>query len=95
MGQAKIVFNVLLKIDAVATYSPSRHVDSSMCICLCLQSLLKANRNADQVLPVYCFDPRHFKGTYHFDLPKTGSHRAKFLLESVADLRNTLREKGR
>ncbi|XP_045130719.1 cryptochrome DASH-like isoform X1 [Portunus trituberculatus] len=56
--------------------------------------LLKANINADQVLPVYCYDPRHFKGTYHFNFPKTGSHRARFLLESVANLRNTLREKG-
>lgn len=56
--------------------------------------LLKANSNVDKVLPVYCFDPCHFKGTYHFDFPKTGPHRAKFLLESVADLRNTLRKKG-
>lgn len=60
-----------------------------------LQILLKANNNADVVLPVYCFDPCHFRVTYHFGFPKTGPHRAKFLLESVTDLRNTLRRKGR
>ena len=43
-----------------------------------------------EVLPVYCFDPRHF-GTTRRGSPKTGSFRAKFLLESVADLRTRLR----
>ncbi|XP_060085150.1 cryptochrome DASH-like, partial [Ylistrum balloti] len=53
-----------------------------------------ANKTAEYVLPLYCFDPRHFQGTYHFDFPKTGAHRAKFLLQSVADLQNTLKSKG-
>ncbi|XP_047475916.1 cryptochrome DASH-like isoform X1 [Penaeus chinensis] len=56
--------------------------------------LTKANINADYVVPVYCFDPRHFKGTYHFEFPKTGPHRAKFLKESVEDLKATLRNRG-
>lgn len=60
-----------------------------------LQILFKANINADKIIPVYCFDPRHFQGTYHFGFPKTGMHRVKFLRECVEDLRSTLRKKGR
>ncbi|MGG6293114.1 DASH family cryptochrome [Leptolyngbya sp. AN02str] len=45
------------------------------------------------ILPVYCFDPRHF-GTTSFGFPKTGAFRAQFLLESVADLRQQLRSLG-
>ncbi|XP_042213016.1 cryptochrome DASH-like [Homarus americanus] len=56
--------------------------------------LMKANTNVDEVVPVYCFDPRHFQETYHFCFSKTGNHRAKFLLQSVQDLRNTLRSRG-
>ena len=43
-----------------------------------------------QVLPLYCFDPRSF-GTTPFGNPKTGSLRAKFLLDSVQDLKANLR----
>ena len=32
------------------------------------------------------------KGTWHFNFPKTGIHRAKFLLESVQNLRLNLRK---
>jgi len=53
-----------------------------------------SNSNADLVLPLYCFDPRHFKGTWHFQFPKTAAPRTKFLLQSVADLRNTLKQRG-
>ena len=47
--------------------------------------------NAD-VIPCYCFDPRQF-GHPPFGFPKTGPFRAQFLLESVADLRQSLRGK--
>ena len=43
-----------------------------------------------QVLPVYCFDVRHF-GETSFGFAKTGTFRAKFLIESVANLRENLR----
>ncbi|HEY9906669.1 MAG TPA: DASH family cryptochrome [Thermosynechococcaceae cyanobacterium] len=46
-----------------------------------------------QVIPVYCFDPRQFGETF-FGFPKTGAFRAQFLLESVADLRQSLRLLG-
>lgn len=55
--------------------------------------LFEAIRKADKVLPVYCFDPFYFRPT-ESGLSKTGNIRAKFLLESVADLRHNLRELG-
>ncbi|KAM9307579.1 cryptochrome DASH [Gastrophryne carolinensis] len=56
--------------------------------------LLWAHRNADHIVPLYCFDPRHYLGTHNYNFPKTGPHRLKFLLESVQDLRTTLKQKG-
>src|SRR5476651_327230 len=55
--------------------------------------LLEATRKADKVLPVYCFDPYYFKDGPSGN-PKTGNFRAKFLLESVADLRKNLEALG-
>src|ERR1022692_2599800 len=52
--------------------------------------LLEAVRRADKVLPVYCFDPYYFKKNTSGE-SKTGNIRARFLLESVADLRKNLR----
>ncbi len=43
-----------------------------------------------QLFPVYCFDTRHFDKTA-FGFAKTGKFRAKFLIESVANLRQSLR----
>lgn len=44
------------------------------------------------LIPLYCFDPRHF-GQTTFGFPKTGAFRAQFLLESVADLRQGWRSR--
>lgn len=52
-------------------------------------ALLSACR-ADRVLAAYCFDRAQF-GTGEYGYPKTGPFRARFLLESVADLREQLR----
>ena len=38
-----------------------------------LQVLQWAHKNGDHVIPLFCFDPNHFKGTWHFNFPKTGS----------------------
>ena len=46
-----------------------------------------------QVIPFYCFDERQF-ATTSFGFPKTGAFRAQFLLEAVADLRNSLFQLG-
>jgi len=55
--------------------------------------LLEAIRKADNILPVYCFDPYYFTKSAS-GAPKTGNFRGRFLLESVADLRKNLREHG-
>ena len=44
-------------------------------------------------MPLYCFDPRQYALT-PFGNPKTGAHRAQFLLESVLDLKASLRSIG-
>ena len=44
------------------------------------------------IVPVYCFDPRMYTNT-SFGFPKTGFLRGQFLLESVADLRESLRQR--
>ncbi|NXS03859.1 CRYD protein, partial [Oxylabes madagascariensis] len=36
------------------------------------QALHWAQHNADFVVPLYCFDPRHYLGTHCYGLPKTG-----------------------
>ncbi|MEL7162380.1 MAG: deoxyribodipyrimidine photo-lyase, partial [Bacteroidota bacterium] len=59
------------------------------------EALTDALKHADEILPVYIFDPRTWRGTLpHTGLPKMGGHRAKFLLECVADLRKNLRKRG-
>jgi len=57
------------------------------------EPLQQALRENAQIIPVYCFDPRQFAKT-SFGFPKTGAFRAQFLLESVADLRNSLLQLG-
>lgn len=50
---------------------------------------------AQEVVPVYTFDPRWFKATkWGNGFLKTGPYRAQFLLESVLDLKHRLRGIG-
>ena len=57
------------------------------------ETLVRAIEQSDEVLPVYCIDENHFKLT-DFGFQKTGSFRAKFLLESLKDLDANLRKLG-
>lgn len=57
------------------------------------EPLYQALSKGEQVIPLYCFDPRQF-GHTSFGFPKTGSYRAQFLLESVTDLRQSWRSLG-
>lgn len=57
------------------------------------EALYKACQTGAEVIPVYCFDPRHFEPTA-LGFPKTGSYRARFLLESIKDLRDNLIDLG-
>ncbi|MCB0564230.1 MAG: DASH family cryptochrome [Phaeodactylibacter sp.] len=59
------------------------------------EALQEALNSADEVIPVFVFDERTFMGrTHSFGFPKTGKYRAKFILESVRELRQSLRERG-
>ncbi|WP_299458797.1 DASH family cryptochrome [uncultured Microscilla sp.] len=55
--------------------------------------LAKAANDADYLLPVYCFDPRQYETT-SLGFAKTGAHRARFLIETLANLRANLEAKG-
>lgn len=60
---------------------------------------LVAAAAADELLAVYCFDPREygerpFGGRDSFRYRKTGAHRVRFRREAVTDLRDRLRDRG-
>ena len=55
------------------------------------ESLSTACDENDQVIGVYCFDPRHYKETA-YGFPKTGKFRAKFLIETVRELKKNLKD---
>ena len=57
------------------------------------ETLYRAIEQSDRVIPVYCIDYSHFQRT-EFGFWKTGKFRAKFLLESLADLDAGLRKLG-
>lgn len=57
------------------------------------ETLVRAIEQCDEIIPVYCLDESHFKIT-EFGQRKTGNFRARFLLESLADLDNNLRKLG-
>ncbi|WP_340104766.1 DASH family cryptochrome [Rhodohalobacter sp. 8-1] len=56
------------------------------------QPLSEAAKNGDAI-GVYLFDPRHFEDTA-YGFPKTDAMPAQFLIESIKDLRENLRELG-
>lgn len=47
-----------------------------------------------EIYPVYVFDERVFRGETRFGFKKTGIHRARFILESVNDLKSKLQKFG-
>lgn len=57
------------------------------------EMLVEAIAKSDEILPVYCFDPRHFEATPYHSF-KTGALRTQFLLESVAALRKAFQSFG-
>lgn len=57
------------------------------------EPIFQALQTGAPVVPVYCFDPRDYAAST-FGFGRTGSFRAQFIRESVADLRRSLRERG-
>lgn len=58
------------------------------------EALCEALAHADEVIPIYVFDERNTSGKTSFGFRKTGKFRTKFLIESVADLRQSLQQRG-
>lgn len=58
------------------------------------EGFVRATERADQVLPVFVFDPRLFAEHPRLGFRKTGIFRANFLIESVSDLRQSLKNRG-
>jgi deoxyribodipyrimidine photo-lyase len=59
------------------------------------EALTEALSHSDEVIPIYVFDERFFSGdTKEYGFPKIGKFRAQFIIESVADLRESLKSKG-
>lgn len=59
------------------------------------EAIVKAMQQAEEVIFCYVFDERTFKGkTRWFGFPKTGVHRAKFVIDAVADLQRNLEKLG-
>lgn len=54
------------------------------------EALNTAREENSTVLGLYCFDPRHYQKT-PYGFSKTGNYRAKFLIESVKDLKENLK----
>lgn len=55
--------------------------------------LLEATLKSSSIVPVYIFDPRYYTETLYKTL-KTGKNRARFILESVDDLKQSIRQLG-
>ncbi|GAA4281692.1 DASH family cryptochrome [Gaetbulibacter aestuarii] len=54
-------------------------------------ALKQALENHTSILALYCFDPRHFEDTI-FGFKKTEKYRAKFLIETVQNLKKGLKD---
>ncbi|HKK74997.1 MAG TPA: DASH family cryptochrome [Saprospiraceae bacterium] len=58
------------------------------------EALSDALAQAFEVIPVYVFDTRVFRGSTEYGFAKTGPYRASFILESVKNLQRSLRKLG-
>jgi len=55
----------------------------------------KENVHPLRLVPLYCFQPEHYlTGTYNFGFSRIGQPRARFLLETVKDLKQQLQNRG-
>jgi len=58
------------------------------------EALIDALEHNDEVIPLYVIDPRLFRGTTTYGFRKAASFRVNFILQSLADLRKSLRNCG-
>ncbi|MGB3143473.1 MAG: DASH family cryptochrome [Maribacter sp.] len=57
------------------------------------ESLIKAISSGKQIIPIYCFDPQHYR-ELKYGFPKCDSVRFEFLRQCLADLRKNLKTIG-
>jgi deoxyribodipyrimidine photo-lyase len=57
------------------------------------ETLSRAIQSGNEIIPVYCFDPRMWTKT-SLGFHKTEAYRTQFLFEAVSDLRESFRELG-
>ena len=57
------------------------------------EALVKALEQHELIIPFYCFEEMEF-GSTKFGFEKTGAHRAQFLIESVLNLKENLKNLG-
>jgi deoxyribodipyrimidine photo-lyase len=57
------------------------------------EMLFRALQKSTCIIPVFCFDPRQF-ALMELGFPKTDAFRAKFLIESIIDLKQNLQKLG-
>ncbi len=58
------------------------------------EALHDALEAAENVIPVYIFDPRVFFSKTKFGFPKVGKYRTQFIIESIQDLKQNLKNLG-
>jgi len=58
------------------------------------EALQDALLSAEYVIPVYIFDPRVYFSKTKFGFSKVGKYRAKFIIDSIQDLKSSLQKLG-
>jgi deoxyribodipyrimidine photo-lyase len=58
------------------------------------EAILEATEHVKELIYVYIFDERVFKGKTRFGFRKTDKYRAQFIIDCIKDLRNSLKERG-
>lgn len=58
------------------------------------EAIQAVSRNADEIIPVYIFDERLFFGWQRGPYPRIFRTRLQFIIESIRDLRQNLRNRG-
>lgn len=58
------------------------------------EALTAAIARGEEIYPIYVFDTRVFEAKTRFGFAKTGAFRAKFIIEAVKDLRQSLQKLG-
>lgn len=79
-------FQIPIKMNNLVWFRNNLRVDDN-------QALSNACKNSGKTIVIYCFDPRLFEET-KYGFKKTEKYRAKFLLETISELKENLLQKN-